>query len=39
VKRVLSILQGEEFNADIRELPGYTAKDAGMIKTVREAFQ
>jgi molybdate transport repressor ModE-like protein len=39
VKRVLSILQGEEFNAAIRELPGYTAKDAGMIKTVKEAFQ
>jgi molybdate-binding protein len=39
VKRVLSILQGEEFNAAIRALPGYTAKDAGVIKTVREAFQ
>ena len=39
VKRVLAILQGEEFNAAIRELPGYTAKDAGMIKTVKEAFQ
>jgi molybdate transport repressor ModE-like protein len=39
VKRVLSILQGEQFNAAIRALPGYTAKDAGVIKTVREAFQ
>lgn len=39
VKRLLSILQGEEFNAAIRELPGYTAKDPGVIKTVREAFQ
>jgi molybdate transport repressor ModE-like protein len=39
VKRVLSILHGEEFNAAIRALPGYTAKDAGVIKTVREAFQ
>ena len=39
MKRVLAIMRGEEFNAAIRELPGYTAKDAGMIKTVREAFQ
>ncbi|HEY3784131.1 MAG TPA: substrate-binding domain-containing protein [Steroidobacteraceae bacterium] len=39
VKRLLAILQGEEFNAAIEALPGYTAKDPGLIKTVGEAFQ
>jgi len=39
VQGVLAILRGEEFNAAIGALPGYTAKDAGAIKTVKEAFQ
>jgi molybdate transport repressor ModE-like protein len=39
MQRVLAILKGEEFNAAVDALPGYTAKDAGSIKTVKEAFQ
>jgi molybdate transport repressor ModE-like protein len=39
VKRLLDILRGEEFRHAIAGLPGYTAKDAGMIKGIREALR
>jgi molybdate transport repressor ModE-like protein len=39
VKRVLAIMRSSEFHAAIAHLAGYTAKDAGSIKTVKEAFQ
>lgn len=39
VKRVLAILRGEEFQAAIAQLPGYTAKDTGVIKGIREALR
>jgi len=38
MKRVLSIMRGEEFQAAISQLPGYRLKDAGSVKTVKEAF-
>jgi molybdate-binding protein len=39
VKRVIAIMRSPEFQAAISDLPGYVAKDAGSIKTIREAFQ
>jgi hypothetical protein len=39
MKRVLSIMRGEEFQAAISRLPGYKLADAGSVKTVKEAFQ
>jgi len=36
MKRVLAIVQGEEFRTAISLLPGYRCKDAGMVKTVKE---
>jgi molybdate transport repressor ModE-like protein len=39
MKRVLSIMRGEEFQAAISQLPGYRSSDAGSVRTVREAFQ
>jgi molybdate transport repressor ModE-like protein len=39
MKRLLSIMRGEEFQATISRLPGYKSSDAGSIKTVEEAFQ
>jgi molybdate-binding protein len=39
VKRVLEILRGEEFHQAVAALPGYTAKDAGLIKGIREALR
>jgi molybdate transport repressor ModE-like protein len=39
MKRVLSILRSPEFHTAISELPGYTAKDTGAIKPVREVFR
>jgi molybdate transport repressor ModE-like protein len=38
MKRVLSIMRGEEFQAAIPRLPGYRSNDAGSVKTVKEAF-
>jgi molybdate transport repressor ModE-like protein len=39
MKRVLSIMRGDEFQAAISQLPGYKSSDAGSVKTVKEAFQ
>ena len=39
MKRVLSIMRGEEFQTAISQLPGYRSRDAGSVKTVKEAFQ
>ena len=39
MKRVLSIMRGEEFQAAISQLPGYRLNDPGSVKTVKEAFQ
>jgi molybdate-binding protein len=36
MKRVLAIMQGEEFQQAISRLPGYRSKDAGIVKTVKE---
>ena len=38
MKRVLAIMRGEEFQAAISQLPGYRLKDAGSVKTLKEAF-
>lgn len=39
VKRVLSIMKSSQFHTAVAQLPGYTAKDAGLVKTVKEAFR
>src|SRR5665213_3895490 len=39
MKRVLSILRSPAFHAAVSELPGYTAKDTGVIKPIREVFR
>ena len=39
MKRVLAVMQGEEFQAAVSRLPGYRSQDAGIVKTVREVFQ
>lgn len=36
VKRLLAIMRNEEFRKLISELPGYTVKDAGAIRTLKE---
>ncbi len=39
MKRLLSILRGEEFQEAIAQLPGYHCNGAGVVHTVKEAFQ
>jgi molybdate transport repressor ModE-like protein len=39
VQRMLGLLRGAEFSAAMAELPGYAAKDAGVVKGVREALR
>jgi len=39
MKRVLSILRGQEFQDAIAQLPGYHCNGAGVVYTVKEAFQ
>jgi molybdate transport repressor ModE-like protein len=39
MKRVLSTMRSPEFHAAISDLPGYTIKDTGVIKPVREVFR
>jgi molybdate-binding protein len=39
MKRVLAIMEGDEFRSAITRLPGYRIKDAGIVKTVNEVFR
>jgi molybdate transport repressor ModE-like protein len=39
VKRILKVMQGREFHAAISQVPGYRAKDPGVIKTIGEVFR
>jgi molybdate transport repressor ModE-like protein len=39
MKRVLAIMEGEEFRTAIGRLPGYRIKDAGAVMTVNEVFR
>ena len=39
MKRLLLILRGQEFQDAIAQLPGYHCKGAGVVYTVKEAFQ
>ena len=39
VKRVLAILRSDEFHQAVAHLPGYTAKDAGVIMGLRDALR
>ncbi len=39
MKRVLSIMRGEEFQAAISQLPGYRLSGPGSVKTIKEVFQ
>jgi molybdate-binding protein len=38
MKRILDVMRGAEFQQVLVELPGYTAVDTGMIRTVDDAF-
>jgi molybdate transport repressor ModE-like protein len=39
MKQVLAVMRGEEFRAAVSELPGYAAKDSGLVKPVRDVFR
>ena len=39
MKRVLAIMESDEFRTAIARLPGYRIKDAGSVKTVNEVFR
>jgi molybdate transport repressor ModE-like protein len=39
VQRVLSLMRSEEFHTAISQLPGYTVRNAGAIRPVRDAFR
>jgi molybdate transport repressor ModE-like protein len=39
MKRVLSIMRGEEFQTAISKLPGYQSSDPGSVKTIKEMFR
>jgi molybdate-binding protein len=39
VQRVLQVMRSTGFHEAVAELPGYTANDAGVVKTIREALQ
>jgi molybdate transport repressor ModE-like protein len=39
VRRILRIMQGEEFHAAISRIPGYRVKDPGVVKTIGEMFR
>ncbi|WP_315927212.1 substrate-binding domain-containing protein [Mesorhizobium sp. SP-1A] len=39
VKRILKIMQGQEFHAAISQVPGYRVKDPGVIKTIGQVFR
>jgi len=39
VKRVLEVMRSAEFREAIMQLPGYIAKDMGVVRTIQEMFQ
>jgi molybdate-binding protein len=39
MKRVLAIMRSPEFDVAVSKLPGYAAKDAGLIKSVGDVFR
>lgn len=39
VKRILTVMQGEQFHEAISHVPGYRVKDPGVIKTIAEVFR
>lgn len=39
MKQFLTVMRGEEFKAAISELPGYAAKDVGVVKPIPEVFR
>jgi molybdate-binding protein len=39
VKRILKIMRSDEFHAAISQVPGYSVKDPGSIKTIGEVFR
>jgi molybdate-binding protein len=39
MKRVLAVMRSPEFHAAVSALPGYAAKDPGMVKAVRDVFR
>lgn len=39
VKRILAIMQGQEFRDAVSKLPGYQLKDSGKIKTIGQVFR
>lgn len=39
VQRVLAVMRSPEFHQAIADIPGYALKDAGQIKSLREAFR
>jgi molybdate transport repressor ModE-like protein len=39
VQRVLAVMRSPEFHRAIADIPGYALKDAGQIKSLREAFR
>jgi molybdate transport repressor ModE-like protein len=38
VKRLLAIMRSDEFSSAMTKLPGYAAKDSGVVKEIREAL-
>jgi molybdate transport repressor ModE-like protein len=39
MKRILTVMCSAEFAAEVAKLPGYAAKDAGIVKPIREVFR
>lgn len=39
MKRILAVMRSTEFNTAISGLPGYAARDAGVVKPVQEVFR
>ncbi len=39
VKRLMALMRSDEFHEAIMQLPGYIAKDMGMVRTIKDMFQ
>jgi molybdate-binding protein len=39
MKRVLAVMRGDEFRVAVSDLPGHAARDAGVVKPVRDVFR